>query len=85
VSVLIYCLAVTLTRMLCVKMAQEAADDVTICRYDYPGSYDIESNQCVKLSLKELSPILSTLFIAVVDTVCGYWKFLQVLSYKLNM
>ena len=72
VSVLIYCLAVTLNRMRCVKMAQEAADDITICRYDYPGSYDIENNQCLQLSLKELSPILSTLFIAVVDTVCSY-------------
>jgi hypothetical protein len=53
-------------------MAQEVADDVTICRHDYPGSYDTENNQCVKFSLKELPPILSTLFIAVVDTVCAY-------------
>lgn len=72
VSVLIYCLAVTLNCMRCVKMAQEAADDVTIGRYDYPGSYDKENNQCVRLSLKELSPNLSTLFIAVVDTLCSY-------------
>lgn len=72
VSVLIYCLAVTLNRMRCVKMAEEAADDVTICRYDYPGSNDKENNQCVRLSLKELSPNLSILFIAVVDTLCSY-------------
>jgi len=51
--------------MRCVKMAHEAADDVTICRYDYPGSYDTENNQCVKLPLKELPPALSTVFIAV--------------------
>jgi hypothetical protein len=48
VSVLIYCLAVTLNRMSCVKMEREAADDITICRYDYPGSYDTDNNQCVK-------------------------------------
>jgi hypothetical protein len=53
-------------------MAQEAADDVTICRYDYPGSYGTENNQCVKLSRKELPPILTTIFIAVVDTVYTY-------------
>jgi len=65
VSVLIYRLAVTLNRMRCVKMVQEAADDFTICRHDYPGSYDAENNQCVKLPLKVLPPTLSTLFIAL--------------------
>jgi len=58
VSVLIYCLAVTLNRVRCVKMAQEAADDVTICRYDFPGIHDKENNQCFKLPLKELPPTL---------------------------